>query len=103
MSSKKERERGESTHECLTSIISFFFVGRNLTPERRATLQAGIAALMQGEKRRGGSEFVQGGKQTSSAGLAWDIPIGKPQAAQKKSLIIPGKLQVKLPFWDNYR
>lgn len=69
--------------------------GRNLTPERRATLQAGIAALMQGEKQRGGSGFMQEGKQTSSVGLAWDIPMGKPQAAQKKSLIIPGKLQAK--------
>lgn len=103
VSSRREREteRGENEHKCLTSLLSFF-VGRNLTPERRATLQAGIAALMQGEKQRGGSGFVQGGKQTSSAGLAWDIPISKPQAAQKKSLIIPGKLQVNLPFLDNH-
>lgn len=53
---------------------------------------------MQGEKQRGGSGFMQEGKQTSSVGLAWDIPMGKPQAAQKKSLIIPGKLQVDLLY-----
>lgn len=41
---------------------------------------------------------MQEGKQTSSVGLAWDIPMGKPQAAQKKSLIIPGKLQVDLLY-----
>ncbi|XP_056009035.1 protein moonraker-like isoform X2 [Ostrea edulis] len=69
--------------------------GRTLTPERRATLQAGIAALMQGDKQRNRLDLAQGSKQISSDGMAWEIPISKPQAAQKKSLIIPGKLQAK--------
>ncbi|XP_061197750.1 protein moonraker-like [Saccostrea echinata] len=65
--------------------------GRTLTPERRATLQAGIAALMQGDKQKSLTDLTEGGKQTSNAGMAWEIPISKP----KKSLIIPGKLQAK--------
>nr|XP_022337777.1 protein moonraker-like isoform X3 [Crassostrea virginica] len=69
--------------------------GRNLTPERRATLQAGIAALMEGDKQKGRSGLTQGGKLNSNAGMAWDIPVSKPQQTQKKSLIIPGKLQAK--------
>ncbi|XP_062568030.1 protein moonraker-like [Saccostrea cucullata] len=65
--------------------------GRTLTPERRATLQAGIAALMQGDKQKSQADLTEGGKQSSNAGMAWEIPISKP----KKSLIIPGKLQAK--------
>lgn len=49
---------------------------------------------MQGDKQRNRPDLAQGSKQISSDGMAWEIPISKPQAAQKKSLIIPGKLQV---------
>ena len=69
-----------------------------MTPERRATLQAGIAALMEGDKQKGKSGLTQGGKLNSNAGMAWDIPVGKPQQTQKKSLIIPGKLQVSISY-----
>lgn len=53
---------------------------------------------MEGDKQKGKAGLTQGGKLNSNVGMAWDIPVSKPQQTQKKSLIIPGKLQVSISY-----
>ena len=62
----------------------FVPTGRDLTPDRKETLRAGIAALLDTSDVK-----------TGEAGMAWSIPMSQSHLpAAKKSLIIPAKLQV---------
>ncbi|XP_033748027.1 protein moonraker-like [Pecten maximus] len=54
------------------------------TPDRKATMRAGIAALVEaGELKKG------------RAGMAWEVSGHQPSQAAAKSLILPAKLQEK--------
>ncbi|XP_021339624.1 uncharacterized protein LOC110440819, partial [Mizuhopecten yessoensis] len=57
---------------------------KDVTPDRKAAMRAGIAALVEaGELKRG------------RAGMAWEVSGHQPSQAPAKSLILPAKLQEK--------
>ncbi|KAK3084266.1 hypothetical protein FSP39_010828 [Pinctada imbricata] len=67
----------------MSKIMSVY--SRDITPDRKETLRAGIAALLD-------TSDVKSGE----AGMAWSIPMSQSHPpANKKSLIIPAKLQAK--------